>query len=181
MFEQHIAAENFFLKDVRALRDSVRYLLEDPEPVADPLASIGLLQTVLAAEIVCVLRYTMISVSADGLKNTWIGQEFQAQADDERRHMRMAAERIEQLGGTPNFAPERLTSRVESLFNFEGNFARRVAQNLAAEQEVIAHYRGLIKYFEKHDTVTCAMLEDIIRDEEDHTGDMQDLLISYNG
>ncbi len=181
MFEQQIIAENLFLKDITALRDSVGWMLREPADAGRREHSIALLQTVLAAEIVCVLRYTMISVSPDGLKNGWIGNEFQAQANDERKHMTMAAERIEQLGGVPDFAPEGLSSRVESLLNFEGSFAKRVAQNLAAEQAVIAHYRALIGHFAGRDPQTAALLEDIIRDEEDHTSDMQDLLTSYAG
>ncbi|MDE8349933.1 MAG: ferritin-like domain-containing protein [Acidocella sp.] len=180
MFNQQIVAENFFLKDVNALRDSVKPYLS-AAPSADPTPSIALLQTVLAAEIVCVLRYTMISVSHDGLQNAWIGTEFQEQANDERKHMTMAAKRIQQLGGTPNFNPPGLTSRAAGPGTYDGNFAKQVNENLEAEQSVIAHYRDLITYFAPRDAQTCAMLEDIIRDEEDHTRDMADLLGAYSG
>jgi bacterioferritin len=183
VFEQQVRAENFFLKDISVLRDSAREFLREPPLPGNTgaQASIDLLQTVLAAEIVCVLRYTMISVSHDGLKNGWIGAEFQEQANDERKHMEMAAARIEELGGVPNFNPEGLASRIAALNDRGGDFAKRVAENLAAEQSVIAHYRELIRYFATRDEETCAMLEDIIRDEEDHTGDMQDILESYTG
>jgi bacterioferritin len=174
MFQQQAMPENAFLKDVNALRDGARAHL------ADPHASIPLLQSVLSAEIVCVLRYTMISVSEDGLKNSWIGTEFQAQADDERRHMKMAAERIEQLGGVPDFNPPHLASRTAAV-SYSGNFAKLIDENLAAEQSVIAHYRELITHFGTHDPESRALLEDIIRDEEDHTSDMTDLLGSYTG
>jgi bacterioferritin len=179
MFNQQIVAENFFLKDVNALRASVKpYLSAEPSP-ADPTSAIALLQTVLAAEIVCVLRYTMISVSHDGLQSAWIGSEFQEQANDERKHMAMAAARIQQLGGTPNFNQPGLASRAAGPGTYDGNFAKRVNENLEAEQSVIAHYRDLITYFAPRDAQTCAMLEDIIRDEEDHTSDMADLLGAY--
>ncbi len=177
MLEQ-LAEQNHFLHDVGSLRDSARVFLR--QDGASRQTSIALLQTVLAAEIVCVLRYTMISVSHDGLKNTRIGAEFQAQANDERKHMKMAASRIVQLGGEPDFNPPGLESRVAAL-NSQGGFAARVAENLAAERSVIEHYRELIAYFEDRDPETCAMLEEIIRDEEDHTGDMQDILEAYAG
>jgi bacterioferritin len=62
-----------------------------------------------------------------------------------------------------------------------GGFVRCVAENLEAEQSVMAHYHELITYFEPRDAQSCAILRDIIRDEEDHSNDMQDLLASYAG
>lgn len=178
MFEQKVIAGNAFLQDINALRQSARQVMDMPD-LGAPETSIGLLQTVLAAEIVCVLRYTMISVSQDGLRNDWIGQEFQEQAKDERKHMKMAAERIIQLGGTPNYDPEPLATRIATAG--PGSFARRVEENLAAEQSVIEHYHDLMNFFRQTDPQTCAMLADIVQDEQDHTSDMEDLLVSYNG
>jgi bacterioferritin len=183
VFEQQLRPENFFLRDVCALRESAKPFLGQ-YPVArrtgfEKHSSIALLQTVLTAEIVCVLRYTMISVSEDGLRNGWIGAEFQAQANDERKHMQMAAGRIEQLGGTPNFHPDGLASRIAVLSKCNGDFAKRVSENLAAEQCVIEHYRDLMEYFSDRDPQTCAMLKEIINDEENHASDMLDILTSY--
>lgn len=185
MFEQYVVAENFFLRDVQSVREASRWFLHDAgmtvPPRFDAAASIDLLQSVLAAEIVCVLRYTMISVSREGLKNEWIGTEFQAQANDERRHMVMVAKRIEALGGTPNFSPDGLASRAAGLVHCQGSFAARVQQNLAAERCVIEHYRELIAYFDQRDPESSRILQDILQDEEEHTSDMQDLLVSYVG
>jgi bacterioferritin len=175
MFEQQVVPENFFLKDVLALRASAGDIMARQAPDA----AAALLQTVLTAEIICVLRYTMISVSHDGLKDEWIGAEFQEQANDERRHMKMAAARIAQLGGTPDFDPPRLASRFAALTFNHGDIVKRVAENLEAEQCVIKHYQDLINYLAKTDPQTCLLLQDIIRDEQDHTSDMQDLLGSY--
>ncbi len=183
MFEQKIRPENVFLGDVCALRESSKPFL-GPDQVAmiegfEKHSSIALLQTVLAAEIVCVLRYTMISISQDGLRNGWIGAEFQEQANDERKHMQMAAARIEQLGGTPNFNPEGLTSRIDASSNCNGDFEKRISENLAAEKCVIEHYRDLMEYFSGRDAQTYAMLKVILNDEENHASDMQDILASY--
>jgi bacterioferritin len=170
MDDQNIAADNMFLNDILALREKARDVMQAPGE--GQAGAIALLQTVLSAEIVCVLRYTMISVSEDGLKNDRIGAEFQEQANDERRHMSMAAARIEQLGGTPDF--NRAATPI-----MPAGFLDRVRENLAAERRVIEHYHDLIDYFAPRDPATCAMLQEIVRDEEDHTGDMEDLLISY--
>ncbi len=176
MFTQNAVAGNVFLNDISVLRQNAQKLMDGAAPSRDEATAIALLQSVLSAEIVCVLRYTMISVSRDGLKNALIGAEFQEQANDERRHMMMAAERIEQLGGTPDFSP--LVS-AEAALPADADFARRVRENLVAEQSVIAHYHDLIGFFADKDPQTCAMLSEIMRDEQDHTSDMEDLLASY--
>lgn len=179
MFEQSVAVENFFLRDVKSLEQGSRWLLEDAPNRGDAAVSVDLLQTLLAAEIVCVLRYTMISVSQDALRNDWLGVEFQAQANDERRHMAMLAKRIEELGGTPNFSPSNVVSGVAAIGRGEGSFAIRVQQNLVAERCVIEHYRALVTFFDRHDPETSKILRAILQDEEDHTDDMQDLLLTY--
>jgi bacterioferritin len=176
MFNQQISAPNPFLADIACLRENARALMANP-PSRNPVrTAIALLQTVLTAEIACVMRYTMISVSPDGLRNEWIGAEFQEQANDERRHMALAAARIEQLGGTPDFTPTNLHTNAPLA---PGEFAVRVRENLAAERAVIEHYHELIAFLAPHDPATCAILTDITRDEEDHTSDMEDLLVSY--
>jgi len=176
MFDQSISAPNAFLADILCLRESARAVMAGPKPANPAHTAIALLQTVLAAEIACVMRYTMISVSPEGLRNKWIGAEFQEQANDERRHMALAAARIEQLGGTPEFAPAPLRSNTPLG---QIDFALRVRENLAAERAVIEHYQDLIAFLAPLDAPTTAILTDIMRDEQDHTSDMEDLLASY--
>jgi bacterioferritin len=176
MIEQSVAGQDYFLRDVSALRARAKIFLDGQ--TGAPF-SVELLQTVLAAEIVCVLRYTNISVSAAGLRNGRVGAEFQEQANDERRHMMMAAQRIEELGGTPDFEPAALMSRHAAAFDGAQNLATVIEQNLLAEQSVVEHYRDLIGYFSERDPATCAMLERILQDEENHTADMQDMLVSH--
>src|SRR5579884_1145906 len=60
--------------------------------------AIDLLQTALATEIVCVLRYTMHYVAAVGIDSESVKQEFREHASDEREHMQKIADRINQLG-----------------------------------------------------------------------------------
>lgn len=168
-----ISADNLFLRDVVAVRASARgYLAGGPRSEA----AIGLLQAALAIEIACVWRYTMMSVSVAGLRDDLVGAEFQEQANDERRHVRMVAERIEQLDGVPDFAPEGLTAHRAVSCGTDGDFDAMVAQNLVAEQSVVEYYRDLIGYFQASDPATAAMLADILEDEEDHATDMHDLV-----
>src|SRR5580698_4917721 len=104
-----------FLTDVKTLRARARKHLEGGA-VTDTYKgnvkkAIEILQSVLATEIVCVLRYTMHAVAAAGISSDGVKAEFDQHAKEEAEHMRAVAERINQLGGTPNFNPKGLHSR----------------------------------------------------------------------
>ncbi|MDR3505412.1 MAG: ferritin-like domain-containing protein [Acidocella sp.] len=166
----------FFLRDIRSLRANADALLLAGSRHEAAHRTVELLQTLLTAEIVCVLRYTSLSVSPLGLKYTSIGAEFQEQANDERRHMALLAERIAELGGVPDFSPCGLVSRRYASDETEDCLAEIVRDNLEAERGVIEHYRGLIRHFSKTDHETCKMLKYILQDEEHHIADMHDLI-----
>lgn len=176
---------NNFLRDVQTLRAQAKRNLdkgavtEDYGP--DLERSIALLQNVVATELVCVLRYTMHSITVVGITSKSVGAEFREHAADEQKHMLMAAERIDQLGGTPDFDPEGLASRSATEYGKGGNLVEMVRQNLVAERLVIEHYRDLIRYFGDKDPTTRRMLERILEDEEDHATDMHDLLVAHEG
>src|ERR1700722_16524756 len=98
-----------FLTDVKQLRAQAKQNLEKGAVTkayqGNVKQAIDILQTVLATEIVCVLRYTMNAVAASGLSSQSVKNEFQEHAKEEQEHLRMVAERINQLGGKPNFNP----------------------------------------------------------------------------
>jgi bacterioferritin len=104
-----------FLTDVQTLRDRARKNLNDgalgSNYVGDVSKTIEILQAVLATELVCVLRYTMHSIAASGISSESVKAEFATHAKEELDHVHMVAERINQLGGTPNFNPEGLATR----------------------------------------------------------------------
>src|SRR5215470_12873594 len=104
-----------FLTDVQELRSRARTSIDKgavtPAYQADVQQTIDILQAVLATEIVCVLRYTMNAVAATGISSEGVRKEFDEHAAEEQEHMRKVAERINQLGGKPNFNPEGLASR----------------------------------------------------------------------
>jgi len=178
-------SDNLFLRDVQKLRDAAKKSLEDGAVTSnyggDKDAAIDLLQSALATEIVCVLRYTMNAISVVGLTSKSVAQEFQEHAADEQRHMTMIAERIDQLGGTPNFDPEGLAARSSTEYGGGGTLIDMVKQNLIAERIAVEHYRDLIRYFSEKDPTTRLMLAHILKDEEDHATDMHDLLVAHEG
>ena len=179
------AASKPFLTDVRNLRERARQHLEagnlTPSYGGDVKKTIEILQAVLATEIVCVLRYTMHAIAATGISSEGVKKEFAQHAKEEQEHMMMVAERINQLGGTPNFNPEGLASRSASQYSEGTNLVDMIRENLIAERIAVEHYRELIRYFGEDDPATRVMLEEILVVEEEHTNDMHDLLIAHEG
>src|SRR5580658_10303646 len=174
-----------FLTDVKTLRARARKHLEGGA-VTDTYKgnvkkTIEILQSVLATEIVCVLRYTMHAVSATGISSEGVKAEFAQHAKEEQQHMMAVAERINQLGGTPNFNPEGLASRSASQYAEGDNLVDMIEENLIAERIAVEHYRELIRYFGDDDPGTRVMLEGILVTEEEHANDMQDLLDAHQG
>ena len=175
-----------FLSDVQTLRERARQNLDGgavtPTYGGDVGKTIEILQAVLATEIVCVLRYTQHSIAASGISSDSVRAEFKEHAAEETEHMLAVAERINQLGGTPNFDPEGLAMRSASQYaGQDGNLVEMIKENLIAERIAVDHYRELIRYFGDDDITTRTMLEGILAVEEEHADDMHDLLVAHEG
>jgi len=174
-----------FLTDVKTLRDRARQHLSDgaitPAYGGDVQKTIAILQNVLATEIVCVLRYTQHSIAATGLSSESVKAEFAQHATEEQAHVQAVAERINQLGGRPDFNPEGLATRSASQYAEGENLVDMIKENLIAERIAVEHYRELIRYFGNDDTTTRVMLEGILGVEEEHANDMHDLLVAHEG
>jgi bacterioferritin len=174
-----------FLTDVKTLRDRARKNIAEGAMswtyAGDPKQSVEILQSVLATEIVCVLRYTMHAVAATGISSDSVKAEFAEHAKEEREHMMAVAERITQLGGAPNFNPEGLASRSASQYSTGPTLVDMIRENLIAERIAVDHYRELIRFFGENDPTTRRMLEWILSVEEEHADDMHDLLVAHEG
>ncbi|MEN9485863.1 MAG: hypothetical protein RJB37_3743, partial [Pseudomonadota bacterium] len=71
-------------------------------------AIVRLLNDALATELVCVLRYKRHHFTAKGLASPAVADEFMVHANAEAGHGDRLAERIVQLGGEPDFHPDKL-------------------------------------------------------------------------
>ena len=177
--------EKPFLSDVTKLRAQARESIEKgavtPTYEGDVNQTIDILQSVLATEIVCVLRYTMNAIAATGISSEGVKAEFDEHAKEEQEHARAVAERINQLGGRPNFNPEGLASRSASQYVDSANLVEMIKENLVAERIACDHYRELIRFFADKDISTRVMMEGILAKEEEHANDMHDLLVAHEG
>jgi bacterioferritin len=137
-----------------------------------------LLNSALATEIMCVLRYRHHQIIAKGIDKPQVAAEFQEHAADEERHMMMIAERINQLGGNPDFNPATVLQRTATEYGTGRDLLKLIEEDLIAERIAIMVYRKLIDWFGSKDPTTRRMLEKILKDEEDHADDLSDLLVT---
>jgi bacterioferritin len=147
---------------------------------ADRETVIHILNDVLATEIVCVLRYKRHYYMATGIHAQAVAEEFLEHAREEQGHADLAAERITQLGGEPNFSPEGLAARSHSEYVEGKTLLDMVREDLVAERIAVESYNDIIRYLGNDDPTTRRMLEAIMAKEEEHADDMKKILDTLN-
>lgn len=141
-----------------------------------PKEIVALLNSALATEIVCVLRYKRHYYTASGLMNMPIKDEFLEHAQEEQAHADLIAERIVQLNGEPDFDPVGMAERSHAEYDDSSDIKAMIKANLIAERIAIESYRQMIEKIGDTDPTTTLMLTGILAQEEEHADDMRDLL-----
>lgn len=139
---------------------------------------VKLLNDALATELVCILRYKRHYFTAHGMSSTAVAAEFLEHANAESLHADRLAERIVQLGGEPDFSPDRLTQKSHADYDESRELQSMIRANLVAERVAVETYRQMIQLIGDKDPTTRMLLEEVLRDEEEHADDMRDLLES---
>lgn len=172
-----------FLTDIQALRYRARRGIANASKTftyeGDAQTTIGILQSVLATEIVCESRYAMQAVKASASANAWIKAGFARYAMDEQGNSAAVVERINQLGGVADFNPRGLVTRARPGCGAEEDLIDMIRENLVAEAIAMDHCRELIRYFGRGDPVTRSMLEGILATEERHVKETYDFLLNH--
>ncbi len=168
------------LTDVATLRRQARKHIEEGAVTAgyaaDREAVLKLLNEALATEIVCVLRYRRHYFMARGIHSKGVAEEFLAHSNEELGHADQIAERIVQLGGEPDFAPDGLTGRSHAEYVAGKTLVGMIKEDLVAERIAIDSYRGMIEYIGDQDPTTSELLKGILAVEEEHADELADLL-----
>ena len=169
-----------FLTDVQTLRRRAREHI-DKGPITDAYGAdrervIQVLNEVVATEIVCYLRYKRHYFTAKGLNASNAEAEFLQHATDELGHADMAAGRITQLQGEPDFNPDILSKRSHAEYNDAHELKEMVKEDLIAERVAIASYQEIVRWLGNDDPTTRNMIEQILAVEEEHAEDMLNLL-----
>ena len=171
-----------FLTDVKTLRARARKDIADgaltPNYKGDAKRTVAILQSVLATELVCVLRYRRHYFMASGIHGRPVADKFLENANEEQGHADMAAERIVQLGGEPNFDPTGLAMRSHSEYAEGKSLLDMIREDLVAERIAVESYTEIIRYLGDDDPTTRTMMERIMGNEEEHAEEMNTLLES---
>ena len=175
-------SDQSFSLDVTAIRERARQKMTQG-PVTDSYGLkaddvVGILNEVLATEIVCWMRYARHAISVTGINRAQVAAEFTEHADQEREHAMRAAERISQLGGDPDFDPKTLAERAHTTYETfaDEDLEGMLRDNLVAERIVIESYQEIIRWLGDRDVTTRRLMEDILAEEEEHADDILELL-----
>jgi bacterioferritin len=172
-----------FMTDVPTLRKRARQHIDDGSVTAGYAADrekvLSLLNDSLATELVCVLRYRRHHFMARGIHSQSVAQEFLDHSNEELGHADQIAERIVQLGGAPDFAPDGFSGRSHAEYVEGGSLSSMIRENLVAERIAIDSYRDFIQYLGEQDSTTRRMLEGILAVEEEHADELADLLVAF--
>ena len=164
--------------DVKSQRPRARKPIETgavtPGYAANLATVLALLNDALATEIVCVLRYRRHHFMARHAKST--PDQFLIHANEEMEHADLLAERIVQLGGEPDFAPDTLAKRSHAQYVAGSSLPDMIREDLVAERTAIDGYRDFITYLADKDPTTSDLLKGILAVEEEHATELADLL-----
>ena len=171
-----------FLTDVQTLRNRARRHIDEGALTigynADRETVLKLLNDSLATEIVCVLRYRRYQSTAIGFHSKGIADEFVAHAREEQGHADQIAARIVQLGGEPDFSLDGLVSRSHAAYMVSRSIVDLIKEDIVAECITMDSYRDILQYLNDRDPTSYRMMAGILAVEEQHAGEMADLMES---
>lgn len=140
---------------------------------------VQLLNDSLAAELICVLRYRnhhFMSAAIGGIAGFAVTGELLQHSQEELAHADKLANRITQLGGQPDFAPDTLATRSHADYAVSNSLRGMLTEDLVAERIAIESYGSLVRFVGDKDSTTRRLLEGILSKEEEHADELADFL-----
>jgi bacterioferritin len=127
------------------------------------------LNQAIAREIAVSIQYMWQHVMGEGMESPGVVDILKKIAVVEMKHTEAIAERLDFLGGTPTTQP--------TPIKVGGTLQKMIKDDIAAEEDAIKLYKGIINLADKeNDVVTRKLFEDILSDEEGHLNEFQTLL-----
>ena len=172
-----------FIKDVETVRARARERIDQgavtPELKVDPSEVCSILNEALATELVCILRYQHHYYMASGIHGPQVKEQMKEHWHEEERHAGILAERIQQLGGVPDFSPSGLT-KSHTEYAEGHDLTDMIREDLVAERIVCQTYAEIIRFLGDKDPTSRTLMEDILRNEEEHADDLAQLLFALD-
>jgi bacterioferritin len=143
---------------------------------ADRKRVIAVLNEALATEIVCALRYQNHYFLVRGIQGQTVAEQFLEHVGEEQQHAAWLAERIVQLGGVPNFDPSGLAARSHTQYCEGNNLKQMIIDDLVGERIAVETYTQMARWLGDDDPTSRRVIEKILAKEEEHAGDLAQLL-----
>jgi bacterioferritin len=168
------------LSDVEGLRQRAQKHIEagaiTDEYNADRAEVVNTLNTLLATELMCVLRYKRHFYMASGINSEAVKKEFLEHAQEAQQRADRIADRIVELNGEPDFNPDSIAKRSLSPYTNAETVHQMIREDLIAERIAVESYSEIVRWLGDNDVTTRKLMADILMMEEQHAADMQKLL-----
>jgi len=171
-----------FAVDLTRIRDQARQHLTrgpvTPSNTTDVDRVITVLNQVVASEMVCYLRYTQNSIVARGIDREQVSSLFVDHAVEELGHFQRVSDRINQLGGSPDMNPATMKQRAITDYSApddDTDLQGMLRENLIGERIVIEAYTEIIRWLGEADITSRRLIEEILKEEEEHADELNDL------
>lgn len=166
--------------DVEGIRRRAREHVEQGPVTSDYQGDresvLQMLDSALATEWTCVLRYRRHYFMAEGLRAKAAADEFLEHSQEELDHADRIARRITQLGGSPDLDPASFRERSHAEYRECETVEEMIRENLVAERIAIESYRAMVRAIGDTDPTTRRLLESVLETEEEHADDLKNLL-----
>lgn len=177
-------SKSVFTQDIAKLRDKALAQLDNHDNINysgfDVDDVVGMLNISLATEMICSLRYKSHYYKAKELGANLAAKEFLEHSIQEQQHADKLADRISQLGKSPELNPEKIIGSSHLDYVVCNNLNEMIKENLMAEKIAIEVYRSNIIKLGEQDPTTRRVLEDILAVEEEHADDLLELKYEYD-
>ncbi len=166
--------------DFASVRDSARAQVLDGAMTGayrgDRKKVVEVLNSVLANELVCALRYKNHYYLVQGIEGQTVAEELLEHAKEEMAHADAVALRIRQLGGDPEMDPAVIADRSHCEFKAPKNWREIIRENVIAERIAVQTYSQIVRWLGNKDPTSRRLMERLLEKEEEHADELADLL-----
>ena len=131
-----------------------------------------LLNEALATEIICVMRYRRHGLMALGAMGGAVQAQFLKHSQEEQLHVDQIAQRIVQLGGTPELRPPGIVDRSHAEYEEGDTCIDLLEEDLIAERIAIQSYQEMVHYLADRDPITRGLMQAILVVEGEHAEEL---------
>ncbi len=137
---------------------------------------LGTLNDALATAIVCLMRYRRHHFLARGTRSYTAAWDFLDHSNNQQGHADLIAGHIMQLGGQPDFSPDKLLNQCRVEHTNDPTVMDMLRENLIAAHLLVDDYREFIDYLRDSYPTTRRLLESIMEVEQAHVIELDHLL-----